>query len=228
MINNKIFILTFLISYVSFAQEKMVKGKITAGGNNVEGINLMNLVNEKSAVTNANGEFSILAKAEDLLIFSAENFYYKRKIIEVEDLKQDVLIIEMEPKPIEIEEVVITKFDQLTAYGLGIIDYIPKQYTVGERRMMSKVGSLAERKARVEGEKKLMLIEKLEHLFDEEYFTKTLKINSDYVMAFKYYCSEQKDFTKVVNSKIKNDIRLSIIELAQKFNALQNEKIVEE
>lgn len=228
MKKNKLVLLTFLISYISFAQEKLIKGKISANGNNVEGINLMNLVNEKSAITDANGEFSILAKEDDLLIFSAENFYYKRKIIETEDLKKEVLIIEMEPKATDLEEVVVTKYVNFTAYKLGIIDYIPKQYTVGERRMISQVGSLAERKARVEGEKKLMLIERIENLFDDVYFIETLKINPDYVMAFKYYCSEQKDFRKIVDTRIKADITLAIIELSQKYIALQVEELVKE
>ncbi len=73
-----------------------------------------------------------------------------------------------------------------------------------------------------------MLIEKLERLFNDEYFTKTLKIDQDYIMAFKYYCSEQKDFTAIVNSKIKNDITIAIIDLARKYNGLQNEEITKE
>ena len=77
MKKNKIIILTFFISYLNFAQEKLIKGKIVADGNNVQGINLMNLVNEKSTITNSNGEFSILVKEDDLLIFSAESFHYK-------------------------------------------------------------------------------------------------------------------------------------------------------
>lgn len=228
MKNNKIFILTFLISYVSFAQEKMIKGKIVADGNNVSGINLMNLVNEKSAITNENGEFSILVKEDDMLIFSAESFYYKRKIIEAEDLKKDVLIVEMEPKPIEIEEVVINQYAHITAYNLGIINYIPKQYTVAERRMMNGVGSYKERKAALENEKKWEVVKYVNRLFDDEYFVETLKINSDYLMAFKYYFSEDKEFAKVVNSKIEEDINLAIIEIAQKYNALQTEEIVKE
>lgn len=228
MKKNKIIILTFFISYINFAQEKLIKGKIVADGNNVEGINLMNLVNEKSAITNANGEFSILVKEDDLLIFSAESFHYKRKLIEADDLKKELLIIQMEPKPIEIEEVVINQFDHFTAYNLGIINYIPRVYTVAERRMMSKVGTANDRKAQLEIEKKTMIIEKIERLFDDEYIVQTLKINPDYVKAFKYYFSEDKEFTKVVNSKIKNDIALAFIEIAQKYNALQTEEIVKE
>lgn len=228
MKNNKILILAFLISYVSLAQEKMIRGKIVAEGNNVEGINLMNLVNEKSAITDVDGAFSILAKEGDMLIFSAENFYYKRKILEPDDLKKELLVIQLEPKSNELEEVVVTKYVNLTAYKLGIINYIPKQYTAAERRMVSKVGSAKDRKAMLEGEKKTMIIEKIERLFDDEYIVQTLKIDPDYVQAFKYYFSEDKVFAKVVNSKIEDDITLAIIEIAQKYNALQAEEIVKE
>ncbi len=228
MKSNKILLLTFFVSYVALAQEKLIKGKITANGNNVEGINLVNLVNEKSAVTDSNGEFLILAKVDDLLVFSAVNMHYKRKIIEAEDFQKEVLIIEMEPKINQLDEVEITKFVNLTAYGLGIISFKPKVYTDAERRMRSGVGSRAERKARLEGEKKLMLIERIGILYSDEYFIKVLKIDPDYVMAFKYYCSEQPDFMETVNSRIKDNIKLAVIELARKYNELQNEEIVKE
>lgn len=228
MKSNKILLLTFLVSYVALSQEKMIKGRVVANGNNVEGINLVNLVNEKSAVTDSNGDFSILAKVDDLLVFSAVNMHYKRKIVEADDFQKDIIIIEMEPKINQLDEVEITKYVNLTAYNLGIIKFKPKVYTVAERRMIARVGSRAERKARVEGEKKLMLIERIGILYSDEYFIKVLKIDPDYVMAFKYYCSEQPDFMKIVNSRVKDKIKLAIIELARKYNELQNEEIVKE
>ena len=228
MKSNKILLLTFLVSYVALSQEKIIKGRVVANGNNVEGINLVNLVNEKSAVTDSNGDFSILAKVDDLLVFSAVNMYYKRKIIEADDFQKDIIIIEMEPKINQLDEVEITKYVNITAYNLGIIKFKPKVYTVAERRMIARVGSRTERKARVEGEKKLMLIERIGILYSDEYFIRVLKIDPDYVMAFKYYCSEQPDFMKIVNSRVKDKIKLAIIELARKYNELQNEEIVKE
>lgn len=228
MKSNKILLLTFLVSYVALSQEKIIKGRVVANGNNVEGINLVNLVNEKSAVTDSNGDFSILAKVDDLLVFSAVNMHYKRKIIEADDFQKDIIIIEMEPKINQLDEVEITKYVNITAYNLGIIKFKPKVYTVAERRMIARVGSRAERKASVEGEKKLMLIERIGILYSDEYFIRVLKIDPDYVMAFKYYCSEQPDFIKIVNSRVKDKIKLAIIELARKYNELQNEEIVKE
>lgn len=225
---NNLILCFLVISGVSFSQEKMIHGKIVDEGNFVGGINLVNLVNEKSAVTDANGEFYILAKAEDMLIFSAINIEYKRKIIEEEDLKKDILIIQVTSKATQLEEVVVTKYSNITAYKLGIVSREPREFTVGERRMLSHVGSKAERKARVEHEKKERLIQKLDKFFDEEYFTEKLKIEKEYVLDFKCYCCEQADFIAIINTNIKADITSGIIQLAEKYNSLQLSETLED
>ncbi|MDI5896877.1 hypothetical protein QLS81_02350 [Flavobacterium sp. XS2P67] len=56
----------FLMCQISFGQtstEKLLHGKIRVGSAYISGINVLNLVNEKTAVTNSDGEFFILAKA---------------------------------------------------------------------------------------------------------------------------------------------------------------------
>ena len=71
---NNFALICFLVFQITFAQEKMLHGKIVADGNFVEGINVVNLVNEKSTLTDSKGEFQILAKEDDLLVFSSMNF----------------------------------------------------------------------------------------------------------------------------------------------------------
>ena len=51
--------------------EKLLHGKIVAEDASVSGVDVVNLGNEKVTVTNAKGEFSILAKADDILVFSS-------------------------------------------------------------------------------------------------------------------------------------------------------------
>jgi len=99
LMKTNFLIACFLIVQLVFSQEKIIHGKVTGSGNNVEGINVVNLVNEKSAVTNEAGEFRIMAKEDDLLVLSALNFEYKRKIINAEDLKiRSGKLFEMIPK----------------------------------------------------------------------------------------------------------------------------------
>ncbi len=68
-----------------------------------------------------NGDFFILAKADDVLVFSAVNFEFKRHIIDEDDLKMDIVIISMIPKIIEIEEVIVDKNTEINAVSTGII-----------------------------------------------------------------------------------------------------------
>ena len=81
---NKIRML-FLILFcqVTFCQtvgEKLLNGKIVVESGNVGGVTIINLVNEKAAISDGNGEFFILAKAEDLLVFSSVNLEYYRRV----------------------------------------------------------------------------------------------------------------------------------------------------
>ena len=84
------------------AIEKMIHGRIMADSAVVKGVNVVNLVNEKSTVTNEKGDFFILAKAEDVLVFSASHLEFKRKLIQEEDLKATIISINMIPKITEL------------------------------------------------------------------------------------------------------------------------------
>ena len=43
----------------------MIQGKIIVKNSKLDGVRVVNLVNEKEAITNQNGEFVILAKPDD-------------------------------------------------------------------------------------------------------------------------------------------------------------------
>ena len=56
-------LLTCQISFGQTVGEKVLHGKITVDSVYISGINVLNLVNQKTAVTNSDGDFIILAKA---------------------------------------------------------------------------------------------------------------------------------------------------------------------
>jgi hypothetical protein len=75
--------------------------------------------------------------------------------------------------------------------------------------------------------KKLIELEKKEHLlllfgslFEDAYFTKTLKIPVDYVKGFQYYCIEDGKISEALKSKNKTKIEFLIVPLAEKYNAI--------
>ena len=236
---NKLLLFFIIFFQFSFAQEKRIHGKIVANGNNVEGINIVNLVNEKSAVSDANGNFYILAKAEDLLVLSAINFEYKRRIISEDDFKLNTIEIEMVPKVGQIDEVVITKYKNINAVDLGILSKPAKEYTPAERRLKTAssydvtlgtsnsvsfdaiLNSISGRttmlKKELEVERKVLLLEKLDYLYEDEFFTEKLKIPSSNVSGFKYFAVENPDLTTAIKEKNKTLSDLILIQLAEKY-----------
>jgi hypothetical protein len=228
-------ILLVVLSQISFGQiagEKLLHGKIMVESGNFGGVTIINLVNEKTAISDRNGEFFILAKAEDLLVFSSVNLEYYRRIIDDEDLKPEILTIKMTAKITELEEVIVNKHPEINAVSLGISPKGIKQYTPAERRLytasstpidallniMSGRTEMLEKELEVE--KKERLLAYIGALFDDEYYGETLKIPANYIKGFQYYCVEEEEFAKSLRSKNKAMIKLLIVPLAEKYNKI--------
>ena len=253
MLLRKFEILLLLLCQISFGQtagEKLIHGKIIVESSNAAGVSVINLVNEKSTKSDSNGEFFILAKADDLLVFSSLNLEYHRRIIEEEDLKSDVIIIKMTAKIIELEEVIVNKHPEINAVSLGISPKGIKKYTPAERRLKTAgdfkpihllqilggsmpvdpllnaiSGRTAMLKRELEIEKKERVLLLFNSLLAETYFSNTLKIPSDYIKGFEYYCIEDGKISEALRSKNKTKIEFLIVPLATKYKEIiANEK----
>jgi len=227
-----LFLLLFQLTFGQATVEKMIHGKIVIASGTIEGVNIINLVNEQSTTSDSNGHFFILAKAADLLVLSSVNLEYHRKIIEEDDLKQEVLIIRMVSKINELKEVIVNKHPEINAVSLGISAKGIKKYTPAERRLYTATstpgdallnmmsGRTAMLKKEIEVEKKYSLLAKIDALFEENYYTKTLKIPADYIKGFQFYCVEDEKLATALRSKNKTMTMFLIVPLAQKFNVL--------
>jgi len=243
---NKLFLLLF-ICQLTFAQtdgEKILHGKIIVASSSFAGVTIINLVNEKTTISDSDGEFYILAKAEDLLVFSSVNLDYHRQIIEEEDLKSDILVIKMTAKVTDLKEVIVKQPD-INAVSLGISTKGIKKYTPAERRLKTAgdfkpihllsilggslavdpilnaiSGRTAMLKKELEVEKKERLLVIIDALYKEDYFRSVLKIPMDYVKGFQYYCIEDLNFAGVLKTKNKAKIELLMVPLAVKFNEI--------
>ncbi|HAH55123.1 MAG TPA: hypothetical protein DCM02_07525 [Flavobacterium sp.] len=240
MLPRKFEFLLLLLCQITIGQttdEKMLHGKIMAESVNVAGVTIVNLVNEKSTLSDNDGNFYILAKAEDLLVFSSVNLEYHRRIIEEDDLKSDQITIKMTAKITQLEEVIVNKHPEINAVALGISPRGIKKYTPAERRLYTALstpgdallnylsGRTAMLKKGIEVEKKERLLVLFDYLFEDDFFTNTLKIPADYVKGFQYYCLEVGEISDVLKSKNKTKIEFLIIPLAKKYNEIiANEK----
>lgn len=238
-----------LLCQITFGQtigEKLIHGKIIVESRNADGVTVINLVNEKSTKSDSNGEFFILAKVDDLLVFSSINLEYHRRIIEEEDLKSDLITIKMTAKITQLDEVIVNKHPEINAVSLGISPRGIKKYTPAERRLKTATsldpsvsagnmagvsmsgdplinylsGRTALLKKELEVEKKERLLSLFVSLFDDDFFIKKLKIPSDYIKGFQYYCVEDTNISEVLKSKNKTKIEFLIVPLAAHYNKI--------
>ncbi|HQX02694.1 MAG TPA: hypothetical protein PKZ44_01155 [Flavobacterium sp.] len=230
--------LLFFYSFFIHAQdiaEKVINGTIICDSSSVEGVHVLNLVNEKSTVTDRNGHFSIVAKQGDLLVFSAVHLNYWRKSVKENDFKTGFLEVIMTPKEVKLNEVVLTEYTKINAQELGIINYKPKAYTPAERKLrptkitqMDLIGLMAFRlpldpllywatgrtkmlKNDLKIEKKELLLRKLNDWNDNEFYANQLKIPKEFVDGFKYYIIYDDELMSYLqsNNKIQGNFRIS-------------------
>lgn len=249
MKRNNYILLFFLLltgTLLSQSQEKLLRIQVMADGNYVGGINVVNLVNEKSAITDEKGEFFILAKEDDLLVLSAINFEYKRKIISSEDMVAPLLTINMVPKINQLDEVVITEYPHINAVDLGILSEPAKVYTPAERKLKTATdlnlmvgfgfamsldpvinaisGRTKSLKDQLKVERREYLLKEVQNSYEEDYFVNRLKIPKENAKGFQYYIIDDFEFVKALKAKKKQMADFLLLQLSEKYlQLLSNE-----
>jgi hypothetical protein len=217
---------------------KPLRGKITADSAQLKEIFVINSKTNEAVEAEARGYFTIVAMAGDTLLFSSTRFKARQHVVKESDFDGDLLLIEMQAM-IQLDEVVIERYDHINAVDLGILPGAPKKFTVAERRLAAGNGSrnvyglnnkvsfdgvlnglsgrTAMLKKEVEVEKKETFLKQIEDLFDETFFTGNLKIPAIYVKGFLYYIVENDSFTRVLPAGNKTTISFLLTQLAEKY-----------
>lgn len=79
----------------------------------LEKIDVVNLNSKKSSTTDSQGNFSIEAKANDVLFILSKDYYDIKVTINVADFSKDRLRIALSKKPIELDEITINKVEKV-------------------------------------------------------------------------------------------------------------------
>lgn len=243
------FLLVLQLAYGQTDSGKILQGKISLESGIAEGVNIINANTENSTTSDSNGFFEIFVKTGNILVFSSVNLEYLTKKIEKEDLRVALFIVKMTPKITQLQEVIINKYPEINGISLGISPKGIKKHTPAERRLKTAgelhwysplliplggmdvdgmINSISGRTAML---KKELVVEKKEHsmeylneLFTTDFYSNTLKIPSNYVRGFQYYCVEDENFRTVLKSKNKIKIEYALVELAKKYNEIVLEK----
>jgi hypothetical protein len=224
-------LLLFLGTFSIWSQdrnEKLLQGIIAADDALLSGIEVVNLGNEKVTVTNNKGEFSILAKADDILVFSSKSLEMRRVLIDEDDLKSGTITVNMYPKINELDEVIVKKSP---IEGVSIIPG-QKQYTPAERKLRTATSGILDRpinwmsgrtamlKKEVAVERKERLLDKVGIMYEDKYYIETLKIPEIYIDDFQRYIIEDKEFTAALKVKNRTMMLFLISKLAVTYNAI--------
>lgn len=229
------------------AQDRsIINGKIESNASDLSGIYVINAQTEETVTTDAAGSFSILAKADDMLVFSSISYKEKRVLLKAEDFSNLSFTVKLNMIMYQLQEVVIKKYNNINAESLGIIPYGQKKYTAAERKLETATalnatangggmvggsisadpllnffsGRTAMLKKEVAVEKKEFFMRLLENMFSWEHFVEHLKIPSEYVKGFEYYAIENDKFTVILNSKNKTSTEFLLGELAVKYKEM--------
>lgn len=228
-------------------QERIIlSGKIISNTNDLEGVYVVNAQTETMTTTNAEGAFSILAKAGDSIVFSSIQFKEKRVAVTAENFSELDFTVKLNLVMHQLQEVIIRRYDNINAVALGIIPSGQKTYTPAERKLRTATaldatasaslmaggsisadplinflsGRTAMLKKEVAVEKKEFFMKLLENMFSLDHFVNRLKIPNEYVKGFEYYAVENEKFTVILNSKNKTSTEFLLGELAVKYKEI--------
>ncbi|MFV8371115.1 hypothetical protein [Flavobacterium sp. LB2P74] len=221
-----------------------LKGKVTSDVSVLEGIYVINLKSEQALVTDNEGNFSILARVGDTLLFTEGQFKEIRVSLTLKDFEQEMLAVKMMPVVNQLREVIVR--NGINAVSMGIVPKGQKIYTPAERKLYTASnlnatanagtmmgGSISADpllnwfsgrtkmlKKEVEVEKKESYLRQLENMFTVDYFVNTLKIPAKYVKGFEYYIVENERFVTVLKSKNVTMTTFLMGELATKYKEI--------
>ncbi len=111
------FLVFFVVVHFCFSQkQKLLHGRIVCDQNPVQGIEIINLVSEKSTLSDENGEFNIIVNPNEMLYFISKKYEHKQKFIEKSDFELKNFKIILIKKPQELKEVEIVQKPFLTGF----------------------------------------------------------------------------------------------------------------
>ncbi len=88
--------------------EKILNGKVLSQNIPINKVEVINKTAKTSTRTNELGEFSIVVRPKDSLIFFSKDYFFKRLKVSQENINQNNIIVNMVLKPEELDEILIT------------------------------------------------------------------------------------------------------------------------
>jgi len=189
--------------------ETVYKGKVLCDNFPIDKVELINLNTEKSAFSNNAGEFSIVAKPKDIIVFASKLYEIKRITLQYENLNNSVQVVSLIKKPEELNEVIVKKINwkpigsDKNASNQIALDKMQSQIknpfiydgSITNGMDFIKIGRLLIdlfKKDKPNIKNKIPEIQFYELAKDknyQEYYTKTLKLKPEEIELFLQFCN---------------------------------------
>ena len=235
---KKLLFFFFIFPMFVFSQnDTIIKGKVVSESNSLEGIHIFNISQKTGEITDARGYFNIKVKINDTLQFSAVHLKATQYIIKQNDLKEELIFVQMKSLISELDEITLTKYKNINAVSLGIVPANQKTYTPAERKVRTATTGLLDPlinwasgrtkmlKNQVVVEGKEQLQAKTSDYFERKYFLETLNIPEEYVDGFLFYIVDNERYARAMKDKNKTMATFILSELAVEYLKLKEIEI---
>ncbi|HEY4619065.1 MAG TPA: hypothetical protein VIH09_12800 [Flavobacterium sp.] len=220
--------LFFFISQFSFSQT--IKGKVVFNNYAIPKVEVINASTKTLTVSDANGEFSINAKTNDVLVFVSKEHQVKKITINPKLFTKDELVVELILKAEELNEVVITnmpsiklskddKWEQkkIDQYAIEKNATTPKVIgvnmgTIENGMNFMRIGGMIADLFRKEKEPAEKSVPKIEFMalvkttYDQKFYIESLKLKPEQIALFLEFCDADPKSKTVAESN--NDMAL--------------------
>jgi hypothetical protein len=208
-------------------------GLVNAAGAPANGVFIINKTTGAEVKSNANGTFTIPAKAGDQLVVYSNYTETRDFAVTTAALVANPYEMEVEPKATELKEVVIT---DMNPEKMGLVPKGQKQYTPAERRLKQAKsgmglellinalsGRLKMLKQNAQTEHKIALMESLDGLFTDEELA-CFGLPRDTARGFLYYAVEDPRIADAIKDNNESLVKLLLMEISQSYLKLQKDE----
>lgn len=213
MKNICLIVFSLLVSGLSMAQDsrQMLRGKVLYRSTNVPNENVINSTSGHATITDDNGEFMIEVMEGDQLVFTAINYQLEVVKITPEILANNRLVVEVDEKVQELDEVVVSPENQERFLEVKNEDFKQFDYEIDRSTEVENIANSQITRGMKDGinfvnifkalfksqdangqeRVPLKVSEVLRHVYDDEFFVVDLRLPQDKIDAFLLYCDDK-------------------------------------
>ncbi|WP_299801344.1 hypothetical protein [uncultured Maribacter sp.] len=248
MTKKLLFLLVLFTTVSGFSQDdtrQPLRGSVIYMNIGVPNENVINATSEHATITNNQGLFRINVKVGDQIVFSAINYNIKVVTITEEILANNRLVVEVNEKVTELDEVVITPEQQERFLAVKNQEFKEYEYEIdrgteveniamseADRGMQDGLNFVnifraifkAQDEKATEEAPTLKVSEVLRQVYDDSFFVVDLNIPQDKINEFLFYCDDQMPTRSLLKKENEFQLIDSLVDHSKTFLKNLNEE----